>query len=110
MAKQRTDLIPELDMFTSGWIGSTEAFGLSGVCNDTKPGAVLAGKVPTLVSYIVAFTARRDQTLQDCNVSGSNNLCNHGATYIRAHLEDRIIPQYRKYAQGFASSWAPRAP
>jgi hypothetical protein len=104
VAKQRSGLIAQLDMFTSGWIGSAENFNLNGVCTDTNANGVLAGKVPALVSYIIAFTARRDENLQDCNVSGSNNLCNHGATYIRAHLEDRIIPQYRKYAQGFASA------
>ena len=89
-------------MFTSGWIGSSENFNLGGICTDLN--GVLSGKVPALVAYIIAFTARRDENLQDCNVSGSNNLCNHGATYIRAHLEDRILPQYRKYAMGFASA------
>jgi hypothetical protein len=108
VAKQRSGLIAELDMFTSGWIGSSENFNMGAVCNDTKPGGVLAGKIPALVSYVIAFTARRDQQLQDCNISGGNNLCNHGATYIRAHLEDRIIPQYRKYAQGFASACGSR--
>jgi hypothetical protein len=108
IAKQRSGLIPQLDMFTSGWIGSGESFNLGGICTDTSSGGVLAGKVPALVSYIIAFTARRDENLQDCNVSGSNNLCNHGATYIRAHLEDRIIPQYRKYAQGFRNACGSR--
>ncbi|MBC8131831.1 MAG: hypothetical protein H7X95_02525, partial [Deltaproteobacteria bacterium] len=60
--------------------------------------------MPTVVAYIIAFAARRDQGLQDCNVSGTTNLCKYGATYLRAHLEDRIIPLYSTYAKGFAAS------
>jgi hypothetical protein len=102
--RSNTALIAQVDMFTSGWIGSAENFNLGSVCTATNPGGQLAGIVPALVSYIIAFTARRDVGLADCNVSGSNNLCNSGATYIRAHLNDRIIPQYAKYAQGFAQA------
>jgi hypothetical protein len=104
VVRNNSALLQQLDMFTSGWIGSSENFNLSGICRDIGAGGVLAGKVPALVSYIIAFTARRDESLQDCNVANQNTLCNHGATYIRQHLEDRIIPQYRKYAQGFASA------
>jgi hypothetical protein len=102
--RSNTALIPQVDMFTSGWIGSAENFNLASVCTNTNPGGQLAGLVPALVSYVAAFTARRDAGLQDCNVSTGANLCNAGATYIRAHLADRIIPQYAKYAQGFAQS------
>ena len=107
-ARSNPTMLAQVDMFTSGWIGSGENFNLSGVCTQTNPGGAFAGKVPALVSYIIAFTARRDENLQDCNVSSGPNLCNSGATYIRAHLNDRIIPQYVKYAQGFASACGSR--
>jgi hypothetical protein len=107
-ARSNPTMLAEIDMFTSGWIGSGEDFNLSGVCTQTAPGAAFAGKVPALVSYIIAFTARRDESLQDCNVSSGANLCNAGATYIRNHLNDRIIPQYVKYAQGFAEACGSR--
>jgi hypothetical protein len=61
------------------------------------------GVVPAMVAYIIAFTARRDQGLQDCNVSGTTNLCKYGATYLRGH-KDRILAQYAMYAKGFASA------
>jgi len=32
---------------------------------------------------IIAFEARRDWGLQDCDVSSSNSLCTNGANYIR---------------------------
>jgi hypothetical protein len=103
-AKSISGLAREVDMFTTGWIGQKDTFDMKYVCDEIKPGAPLAGKVPALVSYIIAFTARRDQGLEDCNVVGTTNLCKYGATYMRAHLEDRIVPQYAMYAKGFADN------
>ena len=56
-----------------------------------------------MVAYIIAFAARRDQGLQDCNVSGTTNLCKYGATYLRGH-KDHILAIYAAYAQGFAKA------
>jgi hypothetical protein len=92
---------PHIDFFTPGWVGQSDTFDMDYACAAARelPGATLA-----VVSYIIAFSARRDQGLQDCNVSGQTNLCRYGATYIRNRLEDRIIPQYAMYARGFAGS------
>ena len=61
-----------------------------------KPGGKLAGKTPVYYSYIIAFTARTDLQLKDCNV-GSPNLCEQGANYMR-QKKARILAQYEKYA------------
>jgi hypothetical protein len=92
---------------TPGWIGQSDKFDMGAVCGDANKS--LANAVPVMVSYIIAFTARRDAKLQDCNVSGGSNLCTAGATFIRAH-RDRIISQYKMYAQGFASSCGTQRP
>jgi hypothetical protein len=101
-ARGNAALIPQIDFFIPGWVGQSDTFDMGYACdaaNGTLSTAVLA-----VVSYIIAFTARRDQGLQDCNVNDQTNLCRYGATYLRAHLEDRIIPQYAMYARGFASA------
>ena len=94
-------LSPHIDFFTPGWVGQSDTFDMDYACTAARelPGATLA-----VVSYIIAFSARRDQGLQDCNVNGQTNLCRYGATYLRNRLENRIIPQYAMYARGFASS------
>jgi hypothetical protein len=93
-----------MDYFSS-WAGSGEEFNMAGFFQT----CAAAGVTPVVYSYIIAFTARRDENLQDCNVSFSNNLCNYGATYIRANRE-RIIGQYAKYAQGAALSYGTDQP
>jgi hypothetical protein len=94
-------LSPHIDFFTPGWVGQSDTFDMDYACAAARelPGATLA-----VVSYIIAFSARRDQGLQDCNVNDQTNLCRYGATYLRNRLENRIIPQYAMYARGFAGS------
>jgi hypothetical protein len=109
-ARNISGLAAQLDFFTPGWMGQRDTFDMQYVCDEANPGKQLQNLVPVIVSYVIAFTARRDENLQDCNVSNSNNLCNYGATYIRAHTEDRIVPVYRAYAQGFANCWGTTRP
>jgi hypothetical protein len=94
-------LIQQLDMFTPGWIGQSDSFDMKYLCDEAA--SPFAGVVPAMVAYVIAFTARRDQGLQDCNVSGTTNLCKYGATYLRGH-KDRILAQYAMYAKGFAGA------
>lgn len=108
-AKQNPGLIPELDFFTPGWMGQSDTFDMQYVCDDANPGGELSGVLPVIVSYVIGFTARRDNNLQDCNV-GSPSLCDYGATYIRERLNDRILPVYQSYAQGFANCWGTTRP
>jgi hypothetical protein len=90
-------------------LGST--FDHQGVCNDTKPGAVLAGKVPVIVAYVAAGNVKRDHQLCDCNVSGCSggNLCTAGAQFITQDWT-KILNAYRSYSQGFAACYGTTRP
>lgn len=86
-------LLDQIDYMT-GWAGSGEDFNMSSLFSSCKTN----NKTPVIISYIIAFTARRDWGLQDCNV-GTPSLCQQGANYIRDSLP-RILRQYAKYATG----------
>lgn len=81
------------------WAGSDEnwnTYWIGDMLKATRPGGKLAGKTPVFYSYIIAFTARNDLSLKDCNV-GTPNLCQKGSNFIR-QKKDRILAQYAKYA------------
>lgn len=109
-ARDNAALRAELDYFTPGWMGQSDSFDMQYVCDEAGPGDPFDGIVPAIVSYVIAFNARRDEGLEDCNVDDNTNLCRYGATYLRNHLEDRIIPNYRTYAQGFANCYGTTRP
>jgi hypothetical protein len=103
-------MIDQIDMFTSGWIGSGIGLGKA-VCGEIAAGGKLVGKVPALVSYIIPFSARNAPgwCLSDCNANNagctpSSDLCTKGAAYIRAEFTSTILPEYESYAQAFASA------
>jgi len=108
-ARDNAGIRAEVDYFTPGWMGQQDTFDMQYVCDEANPGGELDGILPVIVSYVIAFTARRDENLQDCNV-GSPSLCDYGATYLRAHLEDRVLPVYSAYARGFAGCWGTSKP
>jgi hypothetical protein len=107
-------MISQLDFFTSGWLQG-DTFDHSGVCNDTKAGAVLANQVPVLVAYIsAAHVKRQDNTMCDCNVTtnpcvASNDLCHQGAARIQQDFTD-IVNAYKSYSQGFAACYGTTRP
>ncbi|HTA88471.1 MAG TPA: hypothetical protein VK745_02805 [Polyangiaceae bacterium] len=109
-----TSMISQVDFFTSGWLQS-DTFDHSGVCNDTKAGAVLANQVPVMVAYISAAHVKRlDKTMCDCNVTtspcvASNDLCHQGAARIAADFPD-IINAYKSYSTGFAQCYGTTRP
>lgn len=93
------------------WAGADEAWNtywIGDMLKACKPGGKLAGKTPVYYSYIIAFTARRDLGLLDCNV-GSPNLCQKGANFIRQQ-KPRILSQYAKYASETAKAWGTTEP
>ncbi|MEO7427369.1 MAG: hypothetical protein ABI036_19435 [Fibrobacteria bacterium] len=97
--------------FVTIWAGADEAWNaywIGDMLKSCKPGGKLAGKTPVYYSYIIAFTARRDLNLQDCNV-GTPNLCQKGANFIR-QKKDRILAQYAKYASETAKAWGTTDP
>jgi hypothetical protein len=93
VASSNSSIMAQVDYLTM-WAGSGESFNMSTfftTCKNNK-------KTPVLIAYIIAFTARRDVGLKDCNV-GTPNLCQDGANYIRNNRA-RILAQYGKYARG----------
>ena len=87
------------------------------MCKEIASGGALHGKVPALVSYIIAFTGRSAPgwCLADCNAnnagcSPASDLCTKGADYIRQNFASVILPEYKSYAQGFAQSCGTTVP
>jgi hypothetical protein len=103
-------LISQIDYFTPGWMLGA-AFDHQGVCNDTKPGGALEGKVPVIVAYVAAGNVKRDHALCDCNVTGcaGGNLCQTGAQLITQDWA-KIVNAYRSYSQGFAACYGTTRP
>lgn len=91
-------LMNEIDYMTA-WAGSGDNFNMGNFFTACKNN----NKTPVIMTYIIAFTARRDKGLQDCNVA-TPSLCQEGANYIRQN-RTRIMGQYVKYAQGAAASF-----
>jgi hypothetical protein len=102
---------PEEVDYATVWAGSDEDFNVwyhGALLDACLPDGVLAGRTPAYYCYIIAFTARRDWGLQDCDV-GEPNLCQQGTRFIREQ-KDRIIGQYEKYASGAAEIWGTETP
>lgn len=102
---------PEQADYVTIWAGADEEWNrywIGALLEACKPGGKLAGKTPVFYSYILAFTARKDLGLKDCNV-GTPNLCQQGANYIRGQ-KARILSQYAKYAAETAKTWGTRDP
>ena len=112
VAKANPSMIPQVDTFTTGWMGQKDTFDMSYVCTEANAGGKVAGKVPVLVAYVAAFYAKRHFGRCDCNVTtcGANNdLCHYGAADITSNLTS-IINVYKSYAQGFASCYGTTEP
>jgi|GEM_PF-1211230 hypothetical protein len=88
-------LLAQVDYVTGPWTGQSSTFDLSGYYTFCKNN----NKVPVNQCYAIAFAARRDQGLQDCNVSNSSNLCTGGANYIRQN-QSKILGIYASYGAG----------
>jgi hypothetical protein len=111
-AKSNAGILAQIDYFTPGWMGQKDTFDMTSVCDETKSGGALAGKVPVIVAYVAAFYAKRHFGRCDCNVSscGANNdLCHYGAADINSNLTN-IVNVYKSYAQGFASCYGTTKP
>ncbi|MBN1307900.1 MAG: hypothetical protein JXA18_08290 [Chitinispirillaceae bacterium] len=103
-ATSNANIMKEVD-YLSMWAGSSENYNMESFFTTCKNN----GKTPVVISYIIAFTARRDWSLQDCNVDPNNNLCKRGADYLRQQ-KSRIMNQYAKYARGAAQSYGTGQP
>ena len=65
--------------YVSIWIGTIDDKGKTDFNiwyqGDMIKQCIAKNKTPLFYSYIIAFEARAKAGLQDCDVSGSNNLC-----------------------------------
>jgi hypothetical protein len=82
------------------------------VCDATRPGGALEGKIPIVVAYVAANTAKRQGGICDCNVTScgqNNDLCHQGAALISQNL-DAILNAYRSYSEGYADCYGTTKP
>jgi hypothetical protein len=104
-------LISQLDFFTPGWMLG-ESFDQRYVCDATKQGGALEGKVPIVVAYLAAGIVKRIANICDCNVPdcGTNNdLCHQGAALVTQHKQT-ILNAYRSYSEGYAGCYGTSKP
>lgn len=57
---------------------------------------------PVFYSYIIAFSGRNLENLQDCDVSSGPNLCNRGAQFIRNNRA-YLVAKYALFAANIAN-------
>jgi hypothetical protein len=86
IARANPSMIPQLDFFTPGWMGSSDTFNMGSVCAEGNPGGVLANQVPVIVAYVAAFYAKRHFGRCDCNVTS----CGAGNDYGAADIQDNL--------------------
>jgi hypothetical protein len=106
-----SSLISQLDFFTPGWMLS-ETFDQRYVCDATKSGGALEGKVPIVVAYLAAGIVKRRHNICDCNVTtcgSGNDLCRQGAALIKQDKQT-ILNAYRSFSQGYAGCYGTTKP
>ena len=64
---------------------------------------VSLGKTALFYGYVIAFQARADMGLQDCDVNPGFSLCNKGANYIRQNRQ-KLVDRYAHQAQSIAGA------
>ncbi|HEX6271385.1 MAG TPA: hypothetical protein VFZ53_00015 [Polyangiaceae bacterium] len=104
-------LISQLDFFTPGWMLS-ESFDQRYVCDATRAGGPLEGKVPIVVAYLAAGIVKRRHNICDCNVTtcgSGNDLCRQGAALIKQDKQT-ILNAYRSFSQGYAGCYGTTKP
>jgi hypothetical protein len=104
-------LISQLDFFTPGWMLS-ESFDQRYVCDATRAGGPLEGKVPVVVAYLAAGIVKRRHNICDCNVTtcgSGNDLCRQGAALIKQDKQT-ILNAYRSFSQGYAGCYGTTKP
>jgi hypothetical protein len=106
-----SNLISQLDFFTPGWMLG-DSFDQSYVCDETKAGGALEGKLPIVVAYLAAGIVKRRHGICDCNVStcgSGNDLCRQGAALVKQNKQS-ILDAYRSYSQGYAGCYGTSKP
>ena len=78
-----------------------------------KKGGILEGRTPMVIDYLIAFTARANADLQDCDVADSEgrstSLCTHGTQFIRENKQ-LLLDKHRRLAKQIANAWGTSEP
>jgi hypothetical protein len=64
---------------------------------------VSLGKTALFYGYVIAFQARADMGIQDCDVNPGYSLCNKGANYIRQNRQ-KLVDRYSHQAKSIAGA------
>ena len=84
---------PEGLSYVRVWLGGQDSIGAHGrsMFENVKAGGILEGLTPMVIGYVIAFTARDMDDLQDCDVAEregrTTSLCTHGTQFIRDNYE-----------------------
>jgi hypothetical protein len=102
--------------YIRAWLGSTgDSLGdfITSMLNGCKTGGVLAGRTPMMIGYVIAFAARAEVGLQDCDVAQkqglSTSLCTNGTQYIRQNKQ-HLLDRHRTLAAQIAAVWGKTQP
>jgi hypothetical protein len=98
--------------YVSIWINTPASDGSGTDFNIWYQGEMIkatkkAGKIPLFYAYVIAFEGRFRKGLQDCDVSGSNNLCTDGSNFIRDNRA-LLVSRYRHQATQIANALGDR--
>ena len=104
-AQNNSEMMKEVDYLTGPWMGSAETFNIGSFFTTCKNN----NKTPVTVAYIIAFAAKRDLKIEDCNVHPTENLCKKGADYIRQN-RSKILNIYDNFAKGIAGTYGTSKP
>lgn len=66
-------------------------------------------KTAVFYAYVIAFEARYNKSLQDCDVDQYYNLCTHGAEFIRNNRQ-KLIDRYKHHASNIALDYGKTKP
>ncbi len=85
--------------FMTVWVGYEPNGGLDGQCDGCSVVSQLAQTpaLPVFYGYMIGFLANADG-YGDCNLDFDENLCTHGAQWIRQNRQ-RVIDAYGNYAR-----------
>jgi len=85
--------------FITAWVGYETNGGLGGACDGCNLARTLASTNARAVyyAYFIGYQARV-AGYGDCNTDRDQNLCTHGATWLKANRQ-RVIDMYANYAR-----------
>ncbi len=101
---------PDNVTYIREWLGYGEDLSGNhhGMLNACKAGGRLDGVTPMFIGYLIAFSARADMDLQDCDVADregrSTSLCTHGTQYMRDNKQ-KLLDKHRRFARSIGDNY-----